>query len=135
MKSQLFALLMLLSGLAQAGTLVGLSPDELQAMQAQGALVVDVRTPEEWRKTGLIPGSHGLTYFDATGGYDKAAWLRQLKPLLKSPDQPLVLVCRSGNRTQIVGKMLAEEAGYAKVYHLEKGIKAWSAENRPLAGP
>lgn len=114
------------------GDLVGLTPDGLQAMQEQGALVVDVRTPEEWKSTGLIPGSKRLTYFDSTGGYDKEAWLRQLKPLLTSPEQPVILVCRSGNRSATVGKMLLNEAGYGKVYHLEKGIRGWSAESKPL---
>jgi rhodanese-related sulfurtransferase len=47
----------------------------------------------------------------------------------------VVLLCRSGHRSQTVGKMLADEAGFAKVYHLEKGIQAWSAENRLLLVP
>jgi len=133
MKKILLALLSLLFGLsAHAEGLVNLSPDELQALQAKGALVVDVRTPEEWAKTGLIPGSKGLTYFSSTGGYDKDAWLKQLKPLQASPDQPVILVCRSGNRSSTVGKMLLNEAGYTKVYHLDKGISGWSAQSKPL---
>lgn len=133
MKNGLFALFSLFFGYAQAGNLVGLTPDELQAMQGQGALVVDVRTPEEWKSTGLIPGSKGVAYFDSTGGYDKEAWLKQLKPLQTSPGQAVILVCRSGNRSATVGKMLLDETGYSKVYHLEKGIKGWSAESKPLA--
>lgn len=133
MKKFLLALLSLFFGLtAHAEGLVNLTPDEVQAMQTNGALVVDVRTPEEWAKTGLIPGSKGLTYFDSTGNYDNNAWVKQLKPLQSSPEQPLILVCRSGNRSSTVGKMLLQEAGYAKVYQLEKGIKGWSAESKPL---
>jgi rhodanese-related sulfurtransferase len=120
-------------GPARAGELAGLAPDELQAMSEQGALVVDVRTPAEWNGTGLIPGSVGLTYFDANGAYDHAAWLKSLQPLLRSASQPVVLVCRSGHRSAMVGKMLAVEPGFVKVYHLEKGIRGWSAESRPLA--
>lgn len=133
MKKLLSALFALSSGLAFGGDLVGLAPDELQAMQAKGALVVDVRTPEEWKSTGLIPGSKGLTYFDSTGGHDQAGWLKQLQALKTSPEQAVVLVCRSGHRSANVGRMLAAEPGYAKVYHLEKGIKGWGAEGKPLA--
>lgn len=133
MKKLLFTLLGLLASLSlQAAGLTNLSPDELLALQSQGAVVVDVRTPEEWSKTGLIPGSQKLTYFDSSGSYDKEAWLKQLAPMMKSKDQPIILVCRSGNRSATVGKMLATEAGYTKVYHLEKGIKVWSYEGRPL---
>ncbi len=136
MRKIVFALLSLVFGwAAYAGELVNLAPNELRAMQARGALVVDVRTPEEWSKTGMIPGSKGLTYFDSTGAYDKDGWLRQLQPLLAtSPGQPVILVCRSGHRSATVGKMLVDEAGYAKVYQLEKGIRGWSEENQPLEG-
>jgi len=130
------ALCLLLTACAAfAGELVNLTPGQLQAMQAQGALVVDVRTPEEWHKSGMIPGSRGLTYFDANGGYDREGWLNQLKPLRSSPDQPVILVCRSGHRSAEVGKMMVNDAGYAKVYQLEKGIKGWSAEGKPLDEP
>ena len=133
MKKILSTLFSMLFGLvAHAQGLASLTPDELQIMQAKGALVVDVRTPEEWAKTGLIPGSKGLTYFDSTGNYDKESWLKQLKPLQSSPEQPLILVCRSGNRSSMVGKMLLQEAGYSKVYHLDKGINGWSAEGKAL---
>jgi rhodanese-related sulfurtransferase len=133
MKKWLLALIPLLSSLAQAGNLVGVTPDELQTMQTQGALVVDVRTPQEWASTGMIPGSKGLTYFDAAGGYDKEGWLKQLRGWTANPGQPVVLVCRSGHRSATVGKMLLSEGGYDKVYHLEKGIRGWSAESKPLA--
>ncbi len=129
----LLPLFLLVFGAVHAGNLVGLSPDELQTMQENGALVVDVRTPQEWRNTGFIPGSKGLTYFDSNGGYDKDTWLKQLRAWLKSPQQPVILVCRSGNRSAMVGRMLVDEAGFAKAYHLEKGIRAWSSESRPLA--
>jgi rhodanese-related sulfurtransferase len=99
MKKRLFGIFPLLFGLAQASDLVGITPDELQAMQAQGALVVDVRTTEEWKATGMIPGSKGLTYFDSTGGYDKAGWLKQITPWVDASGQSVILVCRSGNRS------------------------------------
>ncbi len=128
----LWPLLTLWIGLAYAGNLVGITPDELQAMQSKGAVVVDVRTPEEWKKTGLIPGSKGLTYFTASGGYDKEAWMKQLKGLANPPNQPVILVCASGTRSALIGKMLATEAGYSQVYHLDKGVRGWSAESKLL---
>lgn len=55
--------LALTCGNALAAELIGVTPDELQSLREQGALVVDIRTPEEWRATGLIPGSQRLTFF------------------------------------------------------------------------
>jgi rhodanese-related sulfurtransferase len=128
----LFVLLMTLSLSLQAAELHGVNPDELQALQQQGALVVDIRTPEEWKATGIIAGSSTLMYFDKNGGYDREAWLGELKKLVSKPDQPIVLVCRSGNRSGTVGKELAGQAGVGTVYHLEKGLRQWVAESRTL---
>lgn len=119
--------------LSLAAELLSVTPEQLSEMQAAGALVVDVRTPEEWAKTGLIPGSKGLTFFDGNGKADPAGWLRQLEPLHRRPDQPVILVCRSGNRSATVGTMLAKEAGYPKVYHLDQGLKSWQMAGKPLA--
>lgn len=127
--------LLCLSGSVLAAGLVGVTSDELQSMLEKGAVVVDVRTPQEWKTTGVIPGSHPLTFFDSSGQYDKTAWLKSLQPLLAKPDQPIVLVCRSGNRSAMVGQFLTSEAGFDRVYHLEKGIREWSAEGRSLAPP
>lgn len=130
-----FALLVLVSQMVSAGALRGVTPDELIDLQKHGALVVDVRTPEEWKSTGIIAGSSTMTYFNKNGEYDKEAWLKQLKGRIKSADQPVVLVCRSGHRSGTVGKELVQESGIGPVYHLEKGIRQWSAESKPLVAP
>jgi rhodanese-related sulfurtransferase len=115
------------------GELIGITPDELETLKVQGVPVVDVRTPEEWRKTGLIEGSKPLTFFDSKGAYDAADWLRRFKAIVPDVARPVVLVCRSGNRTAMVGKMLTQELGYERVYHLEKGLQVWSAEGHKLS--
>ncbi|MDA3903338.1 MAG: hypothetical protein PF441_07830 [Desulfuromusa sp.] len=62
-------------------------PDLLQ----QGAAIVDVRRPEEWQLTGIVAGSHLLTFFDAQGVCQPDQWLRQLEQLVRI-EQPLVLI-------------------------------------------
>lgn len=130
-----FLMVLWLVAPAWAAKLHGVTPDELADLQQKGALVVDVRTPEEWKSTGVIPDSAKLTYFDKNGSYDKSDWLKQLKGQLKAPDQPIVLVCRSGNRSGLVGKELSQEPGVGPVYHLEKGIREWIAESKRLVAP
>ncbi len=124
--------LALVVGNALAAELVGVTPDELQTLMDQGALVVDIRTPEEWKATGVIPGSRRLTFFDPYGQYDRGYWLKQLGSMARFPNQAVILVCRSGSRSTTVGRMLASETGFGRVYHLEKGIRGWVAEDRRL---
>jgi hypothetical protein len=51
---------------------------ELLRLQEKGVPVVDIRTPEEWRDTGVIKGARLMTY-SFSGGFDKAAWLKQVQ--------------------------------------------------------
>ncbi|WP_445371268.1 rhodanese-like domain-containing protein [Methylomonas sp. HW2-6] len=133
-KLPFFLLAGLLSAGLQAAELGELDTEQLGTMQQnQNALVVDIRTPQEWQATGLIPGSHKLQSFDADGKFDQQKWLADLEKLKTSPDQPVILVCRSGNRSTKVGKMLSEQPGMPKVYHLNNGIQSWIRSGRPVA--
>ena len=116
-----------------AAELKGVSPDQVAALQRENAILVDIRTPEEWRKTGLIQGSQPLMYFDAQGHYDTAAWLKQLNQLGADKNRPIVLICRSGHRSEQVGNLLAKELGYGQVYHLQTGIKGWLEQHKPVS--
>ena len=42
----------------------------LKALVDDGVKIVDVRRPDEWRRTGVIPGSALLTAFDAGGRFN-----------------------------------------------------------------
>ena len=122
-----------LAGTLGATELKGITPDEAQALMDRGVPLIDIRTPKEWQTTGIIAGSHLITFFDSNGQYDAQAWLTALKAIAPRPDRPVILVCRSGNRSSTVGRMLSDELGYRQVYHLEKGTRGWTAEGNPLA--
>jgi rhodanese-related sulfurtransferase len=69
-------------------------------MQADGALVVDIRTAPEWRETGVIAGAKLVTFADPE------SFLAAIKDDL-APGQDLVLVCRSGRRSAAAAGALA----------------------------
>lgn len=124
--------LLLLWTFALANELVGISPAELRKMASEGVTVVDIRTPMEWQKTGLIPGSVPLTYFDAQGHSDPKAFIASLEKITGGKSAPVILVCRSGHRSGEAGKLLAGSMGFSAVYHLEKGITGWMADGGPV---
>lgn len=129
----LFALL-ILSNVSYA-ELKGVTSEELQAMLDRGVPVIDIRTPQEWQQTGIIPGSKTLMFFDSRGNYDTASWLSDFRQWVAEDDQPFVLVCRSGNRTGKVGKFLADQMKMSQVYHLERGINDWRRQQRQVTAP
>jgi rhodanese-related sulfurtransferase len=77
----------------------------LARLAASGIPLIDVRTASEWEQTGIVPGSHLLTFFDERGKSDPAAWLQKAKAIA-GPGDPLIVICRSGNRTRDVSRVL-----------------------------
>ncbi|SDG52045.1 rhodanese-like domain-containing protein [Propionivibrio dicarboxylicus] len=104
----------------------------LARLMEKGVPLVDIRTEGEWRSTGIIAGSRTLTFFDERGQANPSAWLEQARRIAP-PDRPLILVCRSGNRTREASRFLSEQARYRTVYHLERGLAGWVGEGRPLS--
>ena len=128
---RLFALTLLLIALPSRAEVIDIDNAELAKLLAAGVPLVDIRTAPEWKETGVLAGSRLHTFFDERGQYDAPAWLQKLKAFAK-PEQPVIVICRSGNRTQTVSRFLSQQAGYKTVYNVRDGIRAWSKEGRPL---
>ena len=78
-------------------TLLGLSPKvDLTKMITDGALILDVRTPDEFRQ-GHVKGSMNIPL-------DRLP--QDLKRLGKQ--QPIITCCRSGMRSGIAASLLAQ---------------------------
>lgn len=106
------------------------TPAKLQESITKGIVIVDIRRAEEWKSTGVIESSNKITFFDQQGKYDVETWLSEFQKLVKDKNQPFILVCRSANRTGIVGNFLNGKLEYKNVYHLKGGIKSWLADKR-----
>jgi len=111
---------------------IDLTPTQLEKKIEQKVVVIDIRTPQEWKETGVIPTSHKLMFFNKYGAYNIKNWMSNFSKLVKDKNQPFVLVCRSGNRTKQVGNFLSQDLGYKNVFDLKHGIKAWIKENREV---
>jgi rhodanese-related sulfurtransferase len=100
-----------------------ISVDEAHAKYQEGTFLLDVRTPEEWEEyhapgTTLIP-------------------LDELPNRLNElpRDQEIVVVCRSGNRSQ-VGRDTLLNAGFNQVTSMAGGLNQWRAAGYPtVSGP
>ncbi len=82
--------------------------------------IIDIRTPAEWRETGIVKGSYTIMFFDEQGNFNVPNFLKQLDRVVKK-DEPFALICRVGSRTSIVSEFLSERLGY-KVTNLKGGI-------------
>ena len=107
---------------------------ELSKLISEGVPVIDIRRAEEWRQTGIVEGSHLLTFFDKKGRYDLNKWMAEFSKIAGKDDR-FILICRTGNRTGMISRFLDEKLKYSKVGHVQKGITKWIAEGNPVVKP
>jgi len=109
-------------------TLAGKLPAEVSVgqavdMQAQGAFVLDVRTQAEWEEYHAPNSTH--------------IPLDQLASRLSElpPDEEIVVVCRSGNRSAAARDLLLD-AGFTQVTSMAGGLSTWRSKGYPTeTGP
>lgn len=97
---------------------------ELKVLRDKGVALIDVRRPDEWAASGVIEGSHLLTFFDKHGKYDVKQWVSELDKIAPD-DQPFVLICEVGGRTGSISKLLDRKLGFSNVHNLTSGIRQW----------
>lgn len=86
----------------------------------KGIKIIDIRTPAEWKETGIVKNSYTIMFFDEKGDFNLESFLRQLNMAVKE-DEQFALICRVGSRTGMVSEFLSEKLGY-KVINLKGGI-------------
>ena len=118
MKKIFFSFLMLLSLLSAEVINVNATPEFLK--NNPDLKVIDIRTPAEWKETGIVKGSYTLTFFDERGYYNIEQFLNGLNKIVK-PDEKFALICRTGSRTTMVSNFLGNRLNY-KVINLRGGL-------------
>lgn len=108
-----------------------LMPWDVDALRqtAPELLIVDVREADEYT-TGHIQGAlhvpRGVLETACDWGYAET-----IPALAQARDKPVVLVCRSGNRTALAALTL-QIMGYKQVYSMKTGIRGWNDYELPL---
>lgn len=95
--------------------------DVSESVVKSGIKVIDIRTPGEWKESGVVKDAIPLTFFDEQGRYDVDAFIKELNKHI-SKDQEFALICRTGSRTAAVSDLLSKQ-GY-KVVNLRGGMKS-----------
>ena len=100
------------------------TPDDLIKAQSQGVPVIDIRRESEWTETGIIAGAHAITAFRKDGSIHPD-FRRNFMSLVSSKQTPILIYCRTGNRTTSLGNAIIEQLGFTNVSHLTGGIVGW----------
>ena len=106
-----------------------LTTEQLLDAQKSGSVIIDIRSSNEWVETGIIAGAETITAFSADGNLH-SDFRKKFFSLIKSKDTPIVLYCRSGNRSKRLGNVLVNQGNYTNVSHLSKGIIGWQKDGK-----
>lgn len=85
------------------------------------AVVVDVCEPAEFQ-TGHLPNAINMPLTKLANN---------LGALNKHKNKPIIIACRSGNRS-VKGAITLKKGGFDNVYSLAGGLVAWQKENLPV---
>jgi rhodanese-related sulfurtransferase len=116
------ALVIIFEVRARRDAYAGVSPQDLIRMQNQGALVIDLRKPEEF-VGGHIGGARRM---------DSAEMLVAGDSLKKYKEKNLIVYCESGTIGASAARVLAGQ-GFKQAFNLKDGLAGWRRENLPLA--
>jgi rhodanese-related sulfurtransferase len=112
---------------ACSGEVAEVDAKGLEQLMASGVTVIDIRTPGEWKQTGIVEGSIPIMFFDEKRKAHPQEWLQQASEYI-SPERPVAIICRTGSRSKAVGNFLVTSQGYQNVYNVTGGIQGWIAK-------
>jgi rhodanese-related sulfurtransferase len=100
-----------------------ISVQDAYAKREAGAYILDVRQPEEWDQVH-IPGATLIPLGELASRVNEVP-----------RDQEVVVVCRSGNRSQ-EGRDILKQAGFENVTSMQGGVNQWQVAGYPtVSGP
>jgi rhodanese-related sulfurtransferase len=107
---------------ARTSSFASITSQDLIRLMNQGALVLDIRKPEEFQQ-GHVNGAKHLPADQILTAGDS---FKRFK------DKPVVVYCDSGSLAAAAVRQLNQQ-GFTKAFTLRGGFSGWRAENLPVA--
>jgi rhodanese-related sulfurtransferase len=85
--------------------------EQLKNMVSKGAILIDVRSPQEF-KEGHLPGAINIPEYE----------IRKVKNEMPKLNQQIIVYCQYGGRSRDAYNML-RKIGYTNVYSLKGGLE------------
>ena len=108
-----------------------ITPTEAYELQQSNpdALLIDVRSEIEYLFVGHPVGAIHVSWNDGPDWEVNPHFVGELRKLVGNGDKrPILLICRSGNRSEIAGQALID-AGFEQVFNVQYGFEGDLDEN------
>ena len=104
-------------------------PEQAHKAQTAGALIVDLRSSDERRKSGVVPGSVHIPRSVLEWRVDPDCEYRN--PAVCDLDRELILMCADGFSSSLAAASL-RQLGFRRATDLVGGFTAWSKTGLPI---
>lgn len=91
------------------------APEALEAATSGKAVLVDIRSREEWQETGLAEPALPISMHE--GGFVQ----KLLQAMGGNPAHPVAIICATGGRTRYLQNVLASN-GFSNIIDVSEGM-------------
>lgn len=109
-----------------------IAPRDVGRELEDGALLVDLRCPDERMRTGMVPGSIAIGRSVLEWRADPASHSRD--PRIARPDARILLLCEQGYSSSLAAESLVR-LGFQRAADVIGGMERWLEEGLPVEPP
>ena len=103
---------------------IDIDNSELKNLIANDINIIDVRTQNEWKSTGIIEGSILISLLDKKNKFIFENWYKDFNKKI-TKNESIIFVCAVGVRSKFISNLVNKKKPDLKIYNLKKGINNW----------
>ena len=103
---------------------IDIDNSELKNLIEKDINIIDVRTENEWKSTGIIKGSKLISLLDKNNKFIFENWYEDFTKKI-SKNESVIFVCALGVRSKFISNLINKKKPDLKIYNLKKGINNW----------
>ena len=121
---KLFLVIFLLFTKFVNAEVVNINNKELSNLIERKIKIIDVRTQNEWKSTGIIKGSFLISLLNKNKKFIFDDWYKMFYDKF-GRDKSIIFICASGIRSNYISHLVKNKDPDLTVYNLKKGINNW----------
>ena len=97
---------------------------ELSNLIEKEIKIIDVRTQNEWKSTGIIKGSFLVSLLNKDKKFIFKDWYEMFNNKFGG-NKSIIFICASGVRSNYISHLVKKKKPDLNIYNLKKGINYW----------
>ena len=127
----LFSVVMLFSSNVSFADVETINNIKVKNLISRGVPLIDIRSSIEWQETGVIEGSHLITFFNENGKVNLNKWMSSFNKVADTT-KPFIIICASGVRSKFASYIINNQLDTPKIYDAYEGVSGWVKAKHPV---